>query len=234
MSTRVSRELLGFGTVMTEITLVRHGQANTGAASEEEYDRLSALGHQQARWLGEYFKSTEQSFDHVLHGSLNRQRDTADAICNELELPRGQDTRLNELDYFGLTDSLRDRLDVPHPDGREAFIEHVPQVLHAWRTGKIETPVESFEQFETRVSEMLSDAQGHGGRVLLVTSGGIISMMMRMVLGLDDAGHAGVLLQTRNGSYHRFRVEAGRVLLEGFNAVPHLEGPERVGAKTFI
>ena len=33
---------------MSEVWLVRHGQAQTGASDEASYDRLSALGHQQA------------------------------------------------------------------------------------------------------------------------------------------------------------------------------------------
>ena len=32
----------------TEIILIRHGQANTGAKDEESYDQLSDTGHQQA------------------------------------------------------------------------------------------------------------------------------------------------------------------------------------------
>ena len=38
---------------MGEIILVRHGQANSAANDEEGYDRLSDLGHQQAKWLGD-------------------------------------------------------------------------------------------------------------------------------------------------------------------------------------
>ena len=37
---------------MGELTLIRHGQANSGATTEEDYDRLSDLGHTQARLLG--------------------------------------------------------------------------------------------------------------------------------------------------------------------------------------
>ena len=37
---------------MPEFFLVRHGQASFGA---DNYDKLSALGHRQARWLGGYF-----------------------------------------------------------------------------------------------------------------------------------------------------------------------------------
>ncbi|HGG64496.1 MAG TPA: histidine phosphatase family protein, partial [Rhodobacteraceae bacterium] len=38
---------------MVELTLIRHGQAQTGARDEASYDSLSDLGHQQAQWLGE-------------------------------------------------------------------------------------------------------------------------------------------------------------------------------------
>ncbi len=42
---------------MSKITLIRHGQANNTATDEAGYDRLSDLGRQQARWLGEYMPS---------------------------------------------------------------------------------------------------------------------------------------------------------------------------------
>ena len=38
---------------MGEIVLIRHGQANSHATTEEDYDRLSPLGHDQARWVGQ-------------------------------------------------------------------------------------------------------------------------------------------------------------------------------------
>ena len=37
---------------MSLVYLVRHAQASFGA---RDYDRLSELGRQQARWLGDYF-----------------------------------------------------------------------------------------------------------------------------------------------------------------------------------
>jgi len=40
------------GTPMSLVYLVRHAQASFGA---QDYDRLSELGRQQARWLGGYF-----------------------------------------------------------------------------------------------------------------------------------------------------------------------------------
>ena len=43
---------------MSNITLIRHGQANTGARDEISYDRLSDLGHRQASWLGTPLRET--------------------------------------------------------------------------------------------------------------------------------------------------------------------------------
>lgn len=41
---------------MTDVTLIRQRQANGGARSEEDDDRLSPPGHQQAEWLGEHLR----------------------------------------------------------------------------------------------------------------------------------------------------------------------------------
>ena len=43
---------------MTEVILIRHGQANSGARSEADYDRLSPLGRQQAAWLADHLRET--------------------------------------------------------------------------------------------------------------------------------------------------------------------------------
>ena len=51
---------------------IRHGQASFGA---EDYDVLSDHGEEQARRLGSSLASL--SPDLVVHGSLKRQRDTA-------------------------------------------------------------------------------------------------------------------------------------------------------------
>ena len=58
---------------MGTLYLVRHGQASFGA---DDYDVLSALGHQQSVRLGEYFKYKGVRFDAALTGTLTRQIQT--------------------------------------------------------------------------------------------------------------------------------------------------------------
>ena len=90
---------------MGEIILVRHGQANSAATDEESYDKLSDLGHQQARGLGDYLRDREAPFDKVISGSLRRHRETAAGIgYDDPQI----DPRLNEMDYFNLGQSLQD------------------------------------------------------------------------------------------------------------------------------
>ena len=48
---------------MSLVYLVRHAQASFGA---RDYDRLSELGRQQARWLGDYFAGRGLRFARVM------------------------------------------------------------------------------------------------------------------------------------------------------------------------
>ncbi len=212
---------------MGEIILVRHGQANSAATDEESYDRLSDLGHQQSRWLGDYLSDRERPFDKVIAGSLRRHKETAAGIG--YAAPQ-IDPRLNEMDYFNLGQALEDVHGVPFP-GPDEFAAHVPQVMEAWHRAEI-MGVETFASFEERVTGVLQEAAKPGARVLCVTSGGVIGMIIRHLLNLDPTRMAHVLLPILNSSLHRVHVTPQGPILAGFNAVPHLDRPDRAHAVT--
>lgn len=214
---------------MGEITLIRHGQANSAAQTEEDYDRLSALGMQQAAWLGEHLRAKEPGFDRVLTGTLQRHIATADAMGDMGAAPE-VDARLDELDYFNLGRALEDKHGVPFPEP-ETFAAHVPQVMEAWHAAEIKGR-ETFARFETRVTGVLTEAAQPGRRVLCVTSGGVIAMMMRHLLGLDPRRLATIMLPIRNTSIHRINVTLHGTMLGAFNGHPHLDMPERQHALT--
>lgn len=211
---------------MGEIVLVRHGQANSAAQDEAGYDRLSDLGRTQADWLGAWLRAQGERYDRVLSGSLNRHLGTADAMGFAPDV----DPRLNELDYFNLSEALRDTHGIPLP-GPGDFAAHVPQVMEAWHRAEI-LGNETFEAFETRVTSILAEAAEPGRRVLCVTSGGVIGMMIRHLLGLDPTRMAHVLLPILNTSIHHIHVMPHGPILAGFNAVPHLDPPGRAHART--
>ncbi len=218
---------------MTRVTLVRHGQAQTGASDEESYDSLSQLGHQQAAWLGAYFAATSSGITRVISGPMRRQRQTAEIIGGALELPVSQDKRLIEINYFSMAESLKRRRSIGLPTDRRGFLAHLPLVMAAWHDGAIENPDETFDHFQARVLGALDDAEARDG-TLLVTSGGVIGMAIRHVLSLELGAFSHVLLQTNNASIHRYEVEFDERRLTTFNAIPHLDIPGREHARTYV
>lgn len=212
---------------MGEIVLIRHGQANSAANDEESYDKLSDLGHQQAAWLGDYLSDRERPFDKVISGSLRRHRETAAGLGHDAPLV---DPRLNEMDYFNLGKALQDVHGVPFP-GPDEFAAHVPQVMQAWHKAEIRGN-ETFASFEERVTSVLQEATQPGVRILCVTSGGVIGMIVRHLLGLDPTRMAHILLPIMNTSIHRVHVIPQGPILGGFNAIPHLDRPDRAHAVT--
>lgn len=218
---------------MTNVFLVRHGQAQTGAVDEESYDSLSELGHQQAAWLGEHFAGSGFKVSRVIAGNLRRQQETAGHIAKALGLEVDMDIRLREIDYFGLAASMQERFNTKVPESRDEFLSHFPAVMAAWADGDISTDVETFQDYEERVSGVLDWAESHPG-TMLVTSGGIIGMTVRHVLGLSLNSFSHVLLQIHNASVHQYQIEAGARRLVSFNGTPHLDPANRSDARTFI
>jgi broad specificity phosphatase PhoE len=211
---------------MGEIILVRHGQANSTATDEAGYDRLSDLGRRQGEWLGAWFAGQGERFDLVLSGTLNRHLGTAEAMGQRPEI----DPRLNEMDYFNLSRALTETRG-KGPASQSDFAAHIADVMEAWHRAEI-LGTETFDAFEARVTGVLAEAAAPGRRVLCVTSGGVIGMMIRHLLRLDPTRMAHVLLPILNTSIHRVQVMPHGTILAGFNATPHLDTPDRAHART--
>ncbi len=217
---------------MSHITLIRHGQANSGATTEEDYDRLSPLGHQQAAWLGDHLQHTGQHHLRLYTGTLRRHSETASSMKTGLEAVT--DARLNELEYYNLAQAMLEEHGLAFPVGQESFATHLPKVFSAWSQNQIEGAPETFAQFETRVTEAIHDISQGDGPALVVTSGGLISMVMRRLLNLDIDAMAHVALGIMNTSVHRLFPIGGRLTPVMFNAIPHLEQPDRHHAQTHV
>lgn len=216
---------------MSDILLIRHGQANTGARSEDSYDRLSPLGHQQAAWLGEHLRASGRSWDRVMTGTLRRHRETAAAMA--MGLPEDTDARLNELDYFSMAHEMERRHNLPIPTSSAAFAAHVPPTMEAWQAGELTDAPETFAAFEARVRDAVADLANRPERMLVVTSGGVIAMAMRGLLDLGLVPMTRLLLATKNTSIHGVARREGRLHLTQFGAVPHLDRADRQAAQTY-
>ncbi|GHA52858.1 fructose 2,6-bisphosphatase [Amylibacter ulvae] len=217
---------------MNEITIIRHGQANSAAKDEASYDRLSDLGHIQAGWLGEYVKS-RNSFDHIVSGGMKRQIQTAQGMALS-DVPHTIDPRLNELDYFGLAGSLNKIHGIALPNDSASFTEHVPHVLHHWRDDAVCDELESYADFCARIMAAMQDINAMSGRVGVVSSTGVIATLGAMALGLDAMTHARMFLRVRHTSMHKFTLDPDGVHLVQYGATPHLDFADRAHARTHI
>ncbi len=217
---------------MSHITLVRHGQANTEARDEASYDKLSPLGHRQAKWLGAHLRSSQAHHPRVYAGTLIRHAETAASAGFTADVTR--DARLNEMEYFALSQALEDQNVLPIPQAREGFVDHLPKVFAAWAADEIENPPESWRDFETRVSAALAEIAAGDGPAIVFTSGGVIAMAMRLSLGLDTLGMARITLGIMNSSMTRLYPIGGHLSPVLFNATPHLEDPDRHHAQTHL
>ncbi|MEX0370414.1 MAG: histidine phosphatase family protein, partial [Tateyamaria sp.] len=109
-----------------------------------------------------------------------------------------------------------------------------PKVLTHWRDDMLEGAPERFHEFEARIRDALDDIGRGDGPALVVTSGGLIAMVMRLHLGLDIPAMANVALAIMNTSMHRLHPIGGTWSPVMFNAIPHLEHPDRHHAQTHV
>jgi len=239
---------------MSELILVRHGQATFGA---ETYDQLSGLGFEQVRKLAAHWRETGETFDCLYCGSLRRQRETAGELRGlvrgidqgEADWPR-IDAAFNEYDGDPLIRSyLRDFAadggfdPVPEWPVRDhkLFQRLFEAAAAKWIAGALE-PVgddpdfERWPDFQRRVHLAIEGVMARhsgGSRVLVATSGGVIALALQRVLRHPDSAAIATNWMVHNSSVSRIRYGGGRISLMQFNALPHLERPEAQSMITY-
>jgi broad specificity phosphatase PhoE len=222
---------------LAELFMVRHGQASFGTGN---YDQLSALGERQGVWLGEYFAERGIAFDRVVTGSMQRHRQTADAIFRGLGGAESydEDPGLNEYDFHGLYGALGDdkrELKALASGSMHDFYKGLKQVLRLWSEDAIDGPLpESWGQFQQRVSAAREDIQGRGGRrVLVVSSGGPMAAFAQQVMQAPASTAIELNMQIRNTAICQYFFNAESCHLASFNGIPHLDLPQRRDCVTY-
>ena len=233
---------------MSQLVLVRHGQATLFAAT---YDRLSPLGEAQARRLGGYWVEHGVAFDAVYGGTLLRQTRTLEIVA-EVYAEAGQPwpapsltPGLNEYDGDGILQHLLPRLRERdarlralaetaerHADGPERYRHYqrlFEAVTGAWAAGAVEAAeVESWAAFHARVSQAwrgILRAEGGGRRVAAFTSGGPIAVAVQTAVRAPAAVALELNWRIRNAALTELVFSGDRVSLDTFNTVPHLPDP---------
>jgi broad specificity phosphatase PhoE len=197
---------------MSTLTVVRHAQARP---FEADSDRLSETGELQARALREYCSLNGIAFDEVWCGTLQRHRQTA-------ELGLGQAPQVsadwNEYDVDGILPVRPASFADPR-----AFQKEFEIAMQNWLAG-CANGAEPWTAFRERVLRGLQAIlRGPSNRrVVLVTSGGPIGVLVQTALDAPERSFLEVNWRVRNCSITEFVFSAGRISLDSFNAVPHL------------
>ena len=232
---------------MSTLYLVRHGQGSFGT---HDYDRLSPLGREQSKLVGEHFAATGEKIDRVYTGSLKRQRETAELIVEglgEAGAALGDLTVEPAFDEYdgtallaGYASSLssEDQTRAGWPElltDRKKFQLFLELAARAWVDGKIapESLVPwsgFFGRIQTALARIMAD-EGRNKTLVIATSGGVIGAAVANVLG--HSGYAGIELNwaVHNASLTRLIYSSSKVSLSMFNALPHLE---RLGRRDII
>ena len=234
---------------MSRLFLVRHGQASF---FEDNYDRLSSLGEEQADRLGKYLSKRGLVFDEVYTGPAQRHRRTMELVGESyvesgLEWP--EPTVVDDLDEHRADELLGPALESlgeknPHvrtldeayrssqnrDDIQANFQRLFETVVNLWAEGEFSPPdVESWEEFQSRVLRGVAriTVDGPSGRnVLAFTSVGPISVSLKRALETSDHKSLQLGWRALNCSLSQFVFTSDRFTLDIFNSVAHLEHDE--------
>jgi broad specificity phosphatase PhoE len=234
---------------MALLTLVRHGQASF---LKENYDKLSELGEQQSRILGEYWLRTGARFDQVYQGPACRHLRTGELVA---DVYRGagiawpEPITLPELDEYpgievvrtflpGLMETHED-IRALEAEFRQAgeqdvafrlFDKLFARITRMWVNEELDSPnVEPWRDFCARIDRGIARIRGDAGknaRIAVFTSGGVIAATVRLALDLSPQKTLEMSWTSRNASYSEWLFSPERFSLASFNNHPHLESED--------
>ncbi len=234
---------------MGRLVLVRHAQASF---LSPDYDRLSSLGEQQARLLGEYWTRRKVTFDRIYFGPRVRQKDTAKIVeefYRGARIPFPEPAVMPEFDEFEGEAVLRQSMprlierdqairelhsafvkSEGADEKRRGFQKLFEAVIGRWVCGEVVVPgIESWAEFCERVhrglSRLVSEAEPNE-HAAVFSSGGPIAVAMQRALNLSPQDTLKTAWMSRNCSYSEFLFSTDRFTLSAFNAFPHLDGAE--------
>ena len=199
----------------TEIILIRHGETEWNSQLRMQghsNSALSAVGRGQIQALGEWMKNV--SFEHIYSSDSLRARQTAEAITQYSGDTLQFDQRIREKNlgvFEGLT-SIEAR-------------ERHPEIYRLFKTGGANYVIdegESTQQVLDRALEFIEEIRLRHPeqRVVMVTHGGVVRVLMKHTLGLSLDAPTSFLI--KNTGIFRL-VWNEKWLVNQMDVVSHLE-----------
>jgi len=203
-----------------KIILIRHGETawNAERRLQGHLDiSLNAEGERQARLLAGALAA--EPLDLIVSSDLQRARQTAQAVATLRGMPLHVEPGLRERCYGGFEGLLYSEIE-----------QRFPAEFAAWQARDVDAILpsgkncgESFRQFYERATgAILGLAQAYPGRnIAMVAHGGVLECAYRMALGLPLETPRD--FKVFNASINRFHLEEGRLALDSWGEVAHLQ-----------
>lgn len=210
---------------MTVVYLIRHGQASFGA---EDYDKLSELGHEQSRKLGDYLREKSDSISTIIRGSLVRHEETLNAALPDAQVTVNADW--NEFDHkaiirYAMKTNGLIKTDLSKMDDR-AIMKLFGQGLQAWLASEDDSNdfPESWGAFQARVHRAFQQCiQEPDGSIAVFTSGGPISSVLGKLWNLPPEGILKLNWSLANASVSKIVIGKHGASVASYNEHHHLE-----------
>lgn len=209
---------------MTEIWFIRHGETDWNRQRRLQGWQdipLNEAGRQQAAQLAARMRdeAVQTRFDALYSSDLQRARDTAQPVAEQLDLRIRTEPGIRERG-FGVLEGL----DLEHIDTL------APAAAASWKSRDPLRPLDGGEtlgQFQSRVISTVDDiAARHGGeRIMLFTHGGVLDIVWRPASGvpLNAPRDASML----NVSINRVGVSGREWQVLDWGDVSHVSGETR-------
>ncbi|MFM2053018.1 MAG: hypothetical protein RL456_1055 [Pseudomonadota bacterium] len=203
----------------THLTLVRHGETDSNRVHRFQGQMdvpLNGTGLRQAERVAARLAGA--AFDALVVSDLARAVATAAPLAARLGLAPRRDARWRE-QAFGVFEGMQ----------VEEILASRPELWRQWVRQDADYALpeggESVRQFHDRVWSALDAlAAAHpGGRVLVVTHGGVLDMIWRRIQGQTLSGPRRCAIP--NAGISRLRWQGpGRVGIEAWGDIAHLDG----------
>ncbi len=224
---------------MSQLLLIRHGQASFGAAN---YDRLSELGERQARLTGRHLAELGHRFDVMISGDMARQAKTAERAAEAWDDAPALATHaaFNEYDPDSLFKAYLERVLEEDTDlaaqrdnllsDRRLFQRVFEQITGHWVAG---TPhgldtFESWDDFMARVAAglaVLHEQYDRRARIGVFSSGGPIAVAVAQAVAASAENTIQLNWSIYNASISELRSTRHGWRVLGFNDITHLRLP---------
>jgi broad specificity phosphatase PhoE len=223
---------------MGALYLIRHGQASFGS---QNYDALSALGHQQGQVVGQALKARGVAPEVVVSGTLQRHQDTARAALSAmaLTLPMQVLAGVNEFDHENVIEVAQPRYAdkavmmaemAASGDPRRTFQSFFQDAVSRWVEGHHDADYsEPWSVFKLRCVSTLDELvklTPPKGQAVVFTSGGFISVVCAHLLGLHDHQTFTINWTLANAGITKILVGRDGLHLVSINEHAHVEGAQ--------